>query len=66
MGIGQSGKASAIPLFLTGVLFLTLLPIAALIGYAGVLFSALLCGVMLKKGVIKKKIKQVKAESLLL
>jgi len=66
VGIGQSGKASAIPLFLTGVLFLTLLPIAALIGYAGVLFSALLCGVMLKKGVIKKKIKQVKAESLLL
>ena len=65
-GIAQSGKSSAIPLFLTCVLFLSLLPIATIVGYAGILFSALLCGAMLKKGFIKKKIKQVQAESLLL
>ena len=66
VGIAQSGKSSAIPLFLTAVLFLTLLPVAIIVGYAGVLFSALLCGVLLKKGVINKEIKQVDAESLLL
>jgi hypothetical protein len=66
VGIAQSGKSSPIPLFLTCVLFLTLLPLATIVGYAGTIFSALLCGVMLKKGVIKKKIRQVEAESLLL
>lgn len=66
VGIAQSGKSSPIPLFLTCVLFLTLLPVATIVGYAGTLFSALLCGVLLKKGVLKKQIKQVQAESLLL
>ena len=65
VGIAKSGKSSAIPLFLTCVLFLSLLPIATIVGYAGALFSALLCGALLKKGVIKKKIKQVQTESLL-
>jgi len=66
IGIAQSSSSSPLPLFLTCVLFLTLLPIAAIVGYAGALFSALLCGAMLKKGILKKKIKQVPAESLLL
>ena len=66
VGISQSGKSSPIPLFLTCVLFLTLLPVATIVGYAGTLFSAGLCGALLKKGVIKKKIKRVQAESLLL
>ena len=65
VGLAQSGKSSPIPLFLTCVLFLTLLPIATIVGYAGTVFSALLCGAMLRKGVIKKNIKQVQAESLL-
>ena len=64
VGIAKSGKSSAIPLFLTCVLFLSLLPIATIVGYAGIIFSALLCGALLKKGFIKKKIKQVQAESL--
>lgn len=63
--IAQSSKSSPIPLFLTCVLFLTLLPIATIVGYAGTFFSALLCGAMLKKGVIKNKTRQVQAESLL-
>jgi len=66
VGMAQSGKASAIPLFLTCVLFLTLLPVATIVSYAGTLFSAVLCGVLLKKGFIKKESKQVQAESLLL
>ena len=66
VGLAQSGKSSPIPLFLTCVLFLTLLPIATIVGYAGAIFSALLCGALLKKGVINKKIKQVQTESLLL
>jgi hypothetical protein len=66
VGMAQSGKASAIPLFLTCVLFLTLLPVATIVGYAGTLFSALLCAVLLKKGFIKKESRQVQAESLLL
>lgn len=66
IGLAQSSKSSPIPLFLTCVLFLTLLPIATIVGYAGTLFSALLCGAMLKKGLIKKKIRRVQAESLLL
>jgi len=66
VGIAQSGKSSPIPLFLTCVLFLTLLPVATLVGYAGTVFSALLCGALLRKGLIKKKTKRVQAESLLL
>lgn len=66
VGIAQSGKSSAIPLFLTCVLFLSLLPVATIVGYAGALFSALLCGALLKKGFIKKKTRQVQAEALLL
>lgn len=66
VGIAQSGKSSAIPLFLTCVLFLSLLPVATIVGYAGTIFSALLCGALLKKGFIKKKTRQVRAESLLL
>lgn len=66
VGMAQSGKSSAIPLFLTCVLFLSLLPIATIVGYAGVLSSALLCGALLKKGLIKKKVSRVQAESLLL
>lgn len=62
----QSGKSSPIPLFLTCVLFLTLLPVATIVGYAGTLFSALLCGAMLRRGLIKKKTRRVQAESLLL
>lgn len=65
VGIARSSKSSPIPLFLTCVLFLTLLPVATIVGYAGTLFSVLLCGAMLKKGVIVKKIKRVQAESLL-
>ncbi len=64
VGLAQSGKSSPLPLFLTGVLFLTLLPVATIVGYAGTIFSALLCGALLKKGFIKTKIKQVRAESL--
>ena len=64
VGLAQSGKSSAIPLFLTCVLFLTLLPIATIVGYAGAICSALLCGALLKKGFIKKKTRQVQAESL--
>lgn len=64
VGLAQSGKSSPIPLFLTCVLFLTLLPLAAVIGYAGMVFSVLLCGVLLKKGVIKKRLTHVQAESL--
>ena len=66
IGIAQSSRSSPLPLFLTCVLFLTLLPIATIVGYAATLFSALLCGAMLKKGLLKKKIKQVPTESLLL
>jgi hypothetical protein len=66
VGIAKSGKSSAIPLFLTCVLFLSLLPIATIVGYAGIFFSALLCGALLKKGFIKKKIRKVQAEALLL
>jgi hypothetical protein len=65
VGIAQSSKSSPIPLFLTCVLFLTLLPVATIVGYAGTLFSVLLCGAMLKKGFIVKTIRQVQAESLL-
>ncbi len=65
VGIAKSGRSSAIPLFLTCVLFLSLLPIATIVGYAGIIFSALLCGALLKKGVIKKKIRRVEAEALL-
>ena len=65
VGLAQSGKSRPIPLFLTCVLFLTLLPLATIVGYAGTLFAALLCGALLKKGVINKNIKQVEAESLL-
>ena len=65
VGIAKSGKSSAIPLFLTCVLFLTLLPVATLVGYAGTLFSVLLCDALLKNGVIKREVKQVQAESLL-
>lgn len=66
VGIAQSSKSSPVPLFLTCVLFLTLLPVATIVGYAGTLFSVLLCGALLRKGVIKIKIKRVQAESLLL
>jgi len=66
IGMAKSGKSSPFPLFLTVVLFLTLLPIAAIVGYAGTLFSALLCGALLKAGLIKKKTTQVQAESLIL
>jgi len=65
VGLGQSGKSSPIPLFLTGVLFLTLLPVATVVGYAGTLFSVLLCGLLLKKGFIKMTLKRVQAEALL-
>jgi hypothetical protein len=65
VGLAQSGKSSPIPLFLTCVLFLTLLPVATVVGYAGTLFSVLLCGVLLKKGFIKMTIKRVQAEALL-
>lgn len=65
LGLSQSGKSSPIPLFLTCVLFLTLLPVATVVGYAGTLFSVLLCGVLLKKGFIKMTIKRVQAEALL-
>lgn len=65
VGLSQSGKSSPIPLFLTCVLFLTLLPVATVVGYAGTLFSVLLCGVLLKKGFIKMTIKRVQAEALL-
>lgn len=66
VGLAQSGRSSPIPLFLTCVLFLTLLPVATIVGYSGTVFSALLCGAMLKRGLIKKKIRRVQAESLLL
>lgn len=65
VGLSQSGKSSPVPLFLTCVLFLTLLPVATVVGYAGTLFSVLLCGVLLKKGFIKMTIKRVQAEALL-
>lgn len=65
VGLSQSGKSSPIPLFLTCVLFLTLLPVATVVGYAGTLFSVLLCGVLLKKGFIKMTVKRVQAEALL-
>ncbi len=65
IGMAQSGKSSPFPLFLTTVLFLTLLPIAAIVGYAGTLFSALLCGALLRAGLIKKKTTQVQAEALI-
>lgn len=65
VGLSQSGKSSPVPLFLTCVLFLTLLPVATVVGYAGTLFSVLLCGVLLKKGFIKMTVKRVQAEALL-
>lgn len=65
VGIAQSSRSSPIPFFLTCVLFLTLLQVAIIVGYAGTLFSVLLCGALLKKGVVVKKIKRVQAESLL-
>lgn len=66
VGMAKSSRSSSFPLFLTVVLFLTLLPIAAIVGYAGTIFSALICGALLRAGLIQKKITQVQAESLIL
>ncbi|HOI43388.1 MAG TPA: hypothetical protein PK523_10625 [Elusimicrobiales bacterium] len=63
-GLGGSGGASPIPLLLTCVLFLTLLPLSAIFGYAGTVFSSVLCGFLLKKGFIRSKSLRVQAESL--
>lgn len=63
-GLAQSGESSSLPLFLSCVLFLTLLPLAAIIGYAGIFLSLLICGFLMKKGVIRKKLTHIQAESL--
>lgn len=63
-GLGGAGGSSPIPLLLTCVLFLTLLPLSAIFGYAGTMIAFVLCGLLLKKGFIRKKFTRVQAESL--
>ena len=64
IGMAQSQKSSPFPLLATSILFLTLLPITAIASHIGIICSALLCKLLLKKGLIRTKTTQLQVETL--